>query len=88
MIEVTYVNPLGSYVLQVRFSDGSEGIADLSEIPRSGVFESWNDLEFFNSVSINPESGTVSWPNEIDFDPYVLYSRVTGKTIDQALELV
>ncbi len=88
MIRVISVSPSGNYTLKVQFSDGSEGIADLSDIPRRGVFESWNDPVFFNAVAVDTNGGTVCWANDIDLDPYVLYSRVTGKTIDEALELV
>ena len=88
MIKVISFTVLDGYSLQLRFSDGAEGIVDLSYIPRQGVFESWNDPSFFREVSIDPETGTLAWPGEIDLDPYVLYSRVTGKFIEQVLELI
>ncbi|HZK76904.1 MAG TPA: DUF2442 domain-containing protein [Candidatus Kapabacteria bacterium] len=88
MLTITSVIPLEGYRLKLRFSDGTEGIADLSDIRRNGVFQAWNDPDFFRSVSIDPESQTVTWPTGIDLDPYVLYSRATGRAIDQVLELV
>ena len=56
--------------------------------PRTGVFAPWADMEFFRLVSIDKETGTLVWPGEIDLDPYVLYSRSTGKPIEEALDLV
>jgi hypothetical protein len=29
----------------------------------------------FEQVAVNPESGTVEWPGEVDLDPEVLYGR-------------
>ena len=88
MLRITSVLPLEGYRLKLQFSDGAEGIADLSDIRRNGVFEAWNDPDFFRSAYIDPESHTVAWPTEIDLDPYVLYSRATGRVIDEVLELV
>jgi hypothetical protein len=88
MIAVTNVIPLVGYLLRLEFSDGASGIADLSDIPRTGVFAPWADSEFFRLVRIDEESGTLLWPGEIDLDPYVLYSRSTGKPIEEALDLV
>lgn len=88
MLRITAVTPLEGYRLKLHFSDGAEGIADLSDIRRNGVFEAWNDPDFFRTVSIDLESHTVIWPTDIDLDPYVLYSRVTGTAIDKVLELV
>ncbi len=88
MIAVTFVKPLKDYALQLRFSNGVEGIADLSEIKRDGVFEQWNNPEFFRSVTIDSKRGTLEWPGEIDLDPYVLYARATGIPIQQVLASV
>ncbi|HEY3876561.1 MAG TPA: DUF2442 domain-containing protein [Candidatus Kapabacteria bacterium] len=62
MITVTSVKPLENYHLQLRFSNGVEGIADLSGIKRDGVFAPWNDPQFFRSVAIDSERGIVEWP--------------------------
>lgn len=88
MIAITNVIPLDGYKLRLKFSDGSSGIADVSDIPHTGVFAPWADKEFFRLVSIDKESGTLLWPGEIDLDPYVLYARSNGKRIEEALDLV
>ena len=31
------------------------------------------DLTFFNRVRLDPEAGTLVWPNEADFDPATLH---------------
>ncbi|MBL8875841.1 MAG: DUF2442 domain-containing protein [Phycisphaerae bacterium] len=30
---------------------------------------------------MSPESGTVTWPGELDLDPDVLYAEATGRKI-------
>jgi hypothetical protein len=48
------VKPLDHYRLWLRFSDGVEGIVDLSEFAGKGVFALWNDYAEFEKVSIGP----------------------------------
>jgi hypothetical protein len=38
------VQPLKNYRLKVRFSDGIQGVVDLSEFAGKGVFALWNDV--------------------------------------------
>jgi hypothetical protein len=48
----------------------------------SGVFEPLREPAFFARVTVDPEIGTVVWPNGADLDPLVLYDAVTGKSLD------
>jgi len=77
--DVTQVIPLEDQRLQLIFEDGVEGIADLNSIVHfRGVFELLRDPDFFRQVRIDPELGTVVWPNGADIDPDVLYASVSG----------
>lgn len=45
-----------------------------------------NDREVFEQVRVNPESGTVEWPGEVDLGPEVLYGPhqpASGHTISR-----
>ncbi|MEP7234280.1 MAG: DUF2442 domain-containing protein [Ignavibacteriota bacterium] len=86
-MKVTFVEPVRDYRLFIRFADGAEGTIDLSDIPRDGVFEQWSAPGFFQKVFIDPKTGTLAWPGEIDLDPYVLYSRATGQRIEEVLTI-
>jgi hypothetical protein len=39
------------------------------------------DAELFKQIQVDPEAGTIVWPNGVDFCPDVLYSLATGKPI-------
>jgi hypothetical protein len=77
--DVVEVRPLGSHRLFLRFSDGATGELDVAAyISFEGVFEPLKHEDFFRLVRVNPELGTIEWPNGADLDPIVLYCRATG----------
>ena len=79
---MTGAQPLDNYRLRLRFGDGIEGVVDLSStLSFRGVFEPLRDPSFFRQVRVDPELGTVIWPNGADLDPDVLYANVTGQEI-------
>jgi len=80
--DIVEVRHLGGYRLGLRFEDGVSGEVDLSSRLRfEGVFAPLKDLSEFAKVEVNPELGTIVWPNGADLDPDVLYSAVTGEPI-------
>lgn len=80
---VKQVRHLGGYRLELTFTDGTKGELDFEKriVGRGGVFSPLEDLALFAQVKVDPEAGTIVWPNEVDFCPDVLYSLVTGKPI-------
>ncbi len=66
------------YRLWIRFEDGTEGEVNLAHLVGSGVFERWQDEDEFMRVTIDPESGTVTWPGDIDIAPDALYRELTA----------
>jgi len=72
------VKPLDNYRLWVKFSDGVEGVVDLSEFVGDGVFALWSDYREFEKVHIGP-SGEIAWNDQIDLCPDAIYLRITGK---------
>jgi hypothetical protein len=80
--DVVSVKYLGAHRLRLRFDNGAEGEVDL--FPRltfTGVFVPLEDPDYFARVRVDPESGTICWPNEANLDPLVLHSWVTGDPI-------
>jgi hypothetical protein len=72
----TDVKPLDNYRIWVQYSDGTEGIVDLTHLAGRGVFALWNDPLAFLDVHIGP-SGEIAWSDEIDLCPDALYLRIT-----------
>ena len=80
--DIVAANPIGDYRLHLRFEDGVEGVVDLApHLSFRGVFEPLRDPAYFAQVFVDPELGSVTWPNGADLDPDVLYSRITGKPL-------
>ena len=80
--DVVAVKPLGGYRVYLRFQDGLEGELDLSRlIEFTGVFAMLRHEAEFEKVRVDPESGTIVWPNGADLDPVVLYSAVSGNPV-------
>lgn len=77
MLKVTAVSCAGPTTLRVAFDDGSEKVVDLADELWGEVFEPLKDPAFFRRVRLNPETGTVEWPNGADLAPEFLYRRGT-----------
>lgn len=72
-LHVTAVYPLNDYTLRLEFNDGATRDVDLSGELHGEVFEPLKEIEYFRSVAVNPETGTIEWPNGADFAPEFLY---------------
>lgn len=81
LYDVVAVEARPGFKVWVRFENGVEGEADLSDLAGRGVFERWtaNPAEF-EEASVDSESGTVTWPGGLDVAPDRLYSEVLRTT--------
>lgn len=60
--------------MRLGFTDGTVRELDLSSFLWGPVFEPLKgDRELFLQVRVDPEAGTIVWPNGADLDPDVLY---------------
>lgn len=74
---ITDIEARRGFKLWVRFEDGTEGEADLSDVAGRGVFERWaRDPREFLQVSIDPVSGAPTWPGGLDVAPDGLYREL------------
>jgi len=76
MVDVLRLRPLEGHRLWLRFTDGSEGVHDLSDmIAKGGVMvEPLTSKEYFDRVFV--EMGAPTWPNGFDLDPINLYMHL------------
>ena len=66
---------VGDHVLRLLFSDGTVGDIDFSAEQWTGVLAPLNDSAYFAEVTVDPEAGTVVWPDGIDLAPEPLYEQ-------------
>jgi hypothetical protein len=70
------LRPLPDHRLWVRFTDGSEGVRDLSDLIAQGgpMVEPQRSSEYFARVFV--DMGAPTWPNGFDLDPMNLYMQM------------
>jgi Protein of unknown function (DUF2442) len=76
LIDVVEAKYLRDFTIWVRFEDGTEGEIDLSKELYGPVFEPLRDVSYFRQVRVDPELGTIVWPNGADLAPEFLYDKI------------
>jgi len=81
---ITNVTVSVPFRVALGFSDGSQGTVDLTPwiAGKRGVFAALQDPAFFSQVRVDPEAGTIVWPNGADLDPDVLYEAAHPAQVD------
>lgn len=69
------VRVTGPFQVALEFTDGTAGSVDLRTWigGRGGVFAPLQNQAIFAQVTVDPEAGTLVWPNGVDLDPDMLY---------------
>ncbi|HEY5370608.1 MAG TPA: DUF2442 domain-containing protein [Hanamia sp.] len=76
--KIISVEAIEKYNLEIKFDDQTVGIYDVSDLASEGVFKTWDINENFFKVFVNPDSGAISWPGEIDIDTINAYCSIKG----------
>lgn len=77
------VKALENYRLKVKFADGTEGIADLSEFKGKGIFSEWDKNDLFYSVYIDKKTKAIAWNENLEIDVNNIYLKIIGKSFDE-----
>ena len=84
--DIVRAQPIDGYRIHVTFEDGVEGEVDITRlVDFAGVFAPLRGEDYFRLVAVNPDTGTICWPNGADIDPDVLYHAVTGEPLPKPL---
>lgn len=86
-MKLSEVQALPGYKIRVRYEDGVEGDADLSQDVGKGVFAAWEGLDFFESVQISSH-GSLAWSDDIELCADSIYLEPTGKTPEEVFRRV
>jgi len=80
MHSLTEAEVLDGYRIRLRFEDGTVGIVDLEDRLWGPMFEPLRDPAVFRRVRVEPQSGTITWPNGADLAPDLLYREASRPT--------
>jgi len=72
---VTDAKYLGNYRIEIKFNNGQQGIADLTDSLEGHVFEPLKNTSLFSQLSVDKELETIIWPNGADLAPEYLYFK-------------
>jgi len=76
MVKVAEVRALPGYKIWMGYEDRVKGEVDLSEYVGKGVFSTWNDPAFFESVYVSPH-GSIAWSIDIELCADSIYLALT-----------
>lgn len=81
-IDIISARHKGGFKIELTFENGRSGVVDFMKyIDKGGVFTQLADLGFFKKFQINQELGVLTWNDEIDVAPEVLYCEATGESL-------
>ncbi len=75
LVDVTEVEVIGDHKLRLTFEDGVVGDVSFADEEWFNMSEPLADPAFFAQVRVDPECGTVVWPNGYDMAPEPLYEK-------------
>ena len=81
LVDIEAVEVIGEYRLRLTFQDGTVRDVDFADRNWRGVFEPLHDPSYFARVTVDPEAGTIPWPNGADMAPERLYAEARGNLV-------
>ncbi len=87
LVDVTGAEVVGDHRLRLTFEDGLVGDVDFAGRNWRGVSEPLADPAFFAQVHVDPEMGTIAWPNGFDMAPETLYERASQHRVSPVYDV-
>jgi hypothetical protein len=87
LVDVTGVEVIGDHSLRLTFEDGIVGDVAFNGREWRGVSEPLADQSFFAQVRVDPEGGTVTWPNGFDMAPEPLYEQACQNQVPDSSQI-
>ena len=88
LVDVTGVEVIGDHRLRLTFEDGVVGDVEFDRSEWQGVAEPLADQSFFAQVRVEPELGTITWPNGYDMAPELLYEEASQHQFNDSPRLL
>jgi len=84
LLDVTGVEVLRDRFIRLTFETGEIRDIDLGPLLWGPAFEPLADDAIFNQVKVDPEAGTITWPNGADIAASTLYQMSEPVHLSQA----
>lgn len=78
LVRLRTIRPLEGFAVEIEFTNGTRRVINLEPYLHGPVFEPIrNDKALFRALYVDQETKTLTWPDEVDIDPDVLYYGLT-----------
>jgi hypothetical protein len=74
--EMVAVIPRPEHTVRIVFADGEVRDVDITPLLDTPVFSSLREQAVFEQVRVDEQTGTITWPGDVDLDPDVIYAAL------------
>jgi Protein of unknown function (DUF2442) len=74
--EMVAVIPRPGHTIRIVFADGEVRDVDITHLLSTPAFSPLRDVAMFEQVGVDEQTGTVTWPGNLDLDPDVIYNAL------------
>jgi hypothetical protein len=64
------------HTVRIVFADGEVRDVDITPLLDTPAFSPLRDRALFDQVKIDEQTGTITWPGDVDLDPEVIYAAL------------
>lgn len=72
-VHVRYLAVLPGHRLHLDFDDGAKQVIDFKPLLFGPLWGALRDEILFAQVHVNPDTGTIEWPNGADLNPVIFH---------------
>jgi hypothetical protein len=74
--EMVAVIPRPEHTVRIVFADGEVRDVDITPLLDTPAFSPLRDPAVFEQVTVDEQTGTITWPGDVDLDPDVIYAAL------------
>jgi hypothetical protein len=74
--EMVAVIPRPSHTVRIVFADGEVRDVDITPLLDTPAFSPLRKVSLFEQVKVDEDTGTITWPGDVDLDPDVIYAAL------------
>jgi hypothetical protein len=74
--EIVAVIPRPEHTVRIVFADGEVRDVDITPLLDTPAFSPLREQAVFEQVAVDEQTGTITWPGDVDLDPDVIYAAL------------